>query len=110
MLKAKELAAEIEIWLDHPSHSTRLSIEEHAIIEITVLVRTPEDDDGVGVELEKDGDTSRSEACDFDELPFFCPQPEHLHRARFSVSGTLPTGNVELFAECRRRVLRAREI
>lgn len=46
---------------------------------VLAVIYPAQDDDIVSIYRGKDGDLSRREVWDFDELPFSYPQPDHLN-------------------------------
>ena len=85
-----------------PDHSVSLSVEQHpiAVVGLHSAVISPEDGDGLGVNLRDDGVFPRCEVRDINELPCLCAQPEHLHRAKILATITLPACDVALLSQC----------
>ena len=98
----KRLAVALELnvtgWVDHLDPSTSLSIEKDPIAAIVVpsAVIPREDGDVVGVDLAKDREGPRGEIWDVNKHPGFCPEPQHLHRAKKLAIVTKSAGNVDL--------------
>ena len=67
--------ADLAAWVDLLDHGTSLSIEEHPIAEGLIAFMPPKDDDGVGVDLRKDGSVPQLEVVDIDVLPCLSPHP-----------------------------------
>ena len=75
----KRLAAAEELdfagWVDHPHHSTGLSVEDHPIAGVIPSVSPAKDGDADGVDLRKDWAGSRREVWDFYQNPCLCAHP-----------------------------------
>ena len=73
------MEGEVADWVDHPDHSTSLSVEQHPIAEFLPafrwLVVPTQDGDGLGVDLREHWLLPRSELWDINENPGLCPQP-----------------------------------